>query len=100
MGYIRILGVLLFLATAGAAIGAYDRDSYYREASTRDVRLFLSLDRDGDGALTREESKGDLNLGPRFDDIDIDRDRVVTREELERYIRKRYGLDVSLSEAR
>ncbi len=43
-------------------------------------------DNDKDGQLTREEARGSVLLEARFDDIDTNRDRVITREELERYL--------------
>ncbi len=38
------------------------------------------------GVVTREQVRGDLFLGVRFDDIDINRDGIITREELERFL--------------
>ncbi len=38
------------------------------------------------GVVTRDAVRGDLFFEPRFDDIDINRDGVITREELERYL--------------
>ena len=73
---------------------ADDRTEYNRRAAARDSALFQSLDRNGDGAVTREETKGDLDFGPRFDDIDINRDGTITRDELQRYIAQRYGVEL------
>lgn len=53
--------------------------------------LFQTLDRDADGVLTREETRGDLDLGPRFADMDINSDGRVTREELLRYLEQQFG---------
>ena len=102
MGLIRLCQVasFLLLAAGAAAVAADDRKAYNLRASTEDVRLFLSLDRNADGLLTKEESKGDLNLGPRFDDMDTDRDGIVTRQELERYVEARYGVRTSLVASR
>ena len=36
--------------------------------------------------VTRAQVSGDLFLEPRFDDIDINRDGVITRAELERFL--------------
>jgi hypothetical protein len=52
---------------------------------------FQSLDRNGDKAVTKIESHGDLNFGPRFDDMDTNRDGIVTLEELRRFIEKEHG---------
>ena len=38
------------------------------------------------GVVTRAQVRGDLFLEPRFDDIDINRDGVITRAELERFL--------------
>lgn len=75
----------------GAAL-ADDKASFNRRAAERDAALFAALDRNADGALTREEARPDLTLGPRFDDADIDRDGVITRAEMQRYLEQRYGV--------
>jgi hypothetical protein len=38
------------------------------------------------GVVTRAQVRGDLFLEPRFDDIDINRDGVITRAELDRFL--------------
>ena len=84
------------IALSGAALAQTDvRAEFNRRAAARDVELFGQLDRNGDQRLVKEETRGDLNLGPRFDDIDINRDGVVTQEELERYLGQRYGVATS-----
>ena len=83
----------LFAACINGAV-ADDKADYERRAAARDMTLFQSLDRNSDGRVTRPEAHGDLNLGPRFDDMDINRDGVVTMEELQRYIQKTYGTQV------
>lgn len=85
------VGVLLCLSAAALAVWADDRADYNARAADRLERLFQALDRNTDGALTPEESRGDLDLGPRFDDIDVNRDGIMTREELRVYIERRYG---------
>lgn len=83
------------LATVAAAAAADDRAEYYRRAATADLAAFRALDLDRDGRLGREEARGDLNLGPRFDDIDINRDGVITAEEMERYIVQTYRVSTA-----
>lgn len=83
------LAMLLVLATSAAAD---DKSDYDRRAAARDVELFHSLDRDTDGAVTRMEAHGDINFLPRFDDMEVDMDGVVTRAELLRYIDQHYGI--------
>jgi hypothetical protein len=98
MNFKWLVFVALAFAAWGAAAAETDaRAEYNRRAAARDVELFGQLDRNGDGRLTRDEARGDLNLGPRFDDIDINRDGVMTPEELQRYIAQRYGVDIAAS---
>lgn len=87
------------LAGTGSA-GADDRAEYNRRAAERDRALFASLDRNADGTLTREEAEGDLTLGPRLVDADIDRDGRVTRAEMERYLAQRYGTAADVASSR
>lgn len=84
------LGLAVLLAwTMGAA--ADDKSDYDRRASARDLKLFQSLDRNADGAVTRMEANGDINFLPRFDEMEVDMDGIVTRAELLRYIDQHYG---------
>lgn len=83
--------VLLSLLAAASVIQADDRADYNARVAARLEGLFKNLDRNADGVVTLEESRGDLNLGPRFNDIDVNRDGVMTQEELRGYIERRYG---------
>jgi Ca2+-binding EF-hand superfamily protein len=83
---------ILLLSALAAPAPADDKTEYDQRVAARLLTLFQSLDRNADGALTREESQGDLDLGPRFAAIDINSDGNVTREELQRYIGQRYGV--------
>ncbi|HEX6136956.1 MAG TPA: EF-hand domain-containing protein [Casimicrobiaceae bacterium] len=85
----------LLLLVPGLAAGADARTEYYERAATRDMALFRALDVDHDGAVTRLETQGDLDFGPRLNDMDINRDGVVTQEELQRYIAQHYGVQVA-----
>lgn len=80
--------IVLLSATATAAD---DKTVYYERAAARVSALFQSLDRNADGVVTREESRGDLNFGPRFPDMDINSDDNVTSKELQRYIEQHYA---------
>ena len=80
----------------GTALASADeRADYNRRAADRFSGLFQALDRDGDGTVTRVETKGDLNFGPRFDDMDIDRNGIVTRAELQRFVSQQFGVTLT-----
>lgn len=82
----------VFLFSLAVAVSADDRTNHNERVANDFAALFHSLDRNGDDVVTREESRGDLNLGPLFTDIDINRDESVTRGELRRYLMQHYGV--------
>ena len=84
--------VMLMLGLAGATAQAQDRNAFVQRAAAASVELFRSLDRDGDGAVTRLEAQGDVNFIPVFNDIDINRDGIATKAELDRYLSLEYGV--------
>jgi Ca2+-binding EF-hand superfamily protein len=84
--------VALVMLACAAAASADDKANYNKRAAERFVSLFQSLDRNGDGAVTRDEAKGDLTFVPRFDDMDIDRNGIVSAEELRRFIEAQFGV--------
>jgi hypothetical protein len=86
-----LFGTLMACATGAAA---NDRAEYNRRAADTYVALFKSLDRNADSTVTRVEAQGDLNFVPFFDDMDINRDGIVTADELRRYIEQRYEVRV------
>jgi hypothetical protein len=85
------VGVLVLAAACAAGAGADEKSEYDRRAAARDFALFQSLDRNADGVVTRLEAQGDVNFLPRFDDMEVDMDGVVTTAELRRYLEQRYG---------
>jgi hypothetical protein len=90
-GIFHTTTLVLLLACATAA-GAEEKSDYDRRAAARHLSLFLSLDRNADGLVTRLEASGDVNFLPRFDDMEVDMDGIVTRAELHRYIEQHHGI--------
>ena len=92
----KLLWKFCFIVFAGHAAAAFadDRAEYQKRVAMRYVNLFQELDRDRDGRVTRVEAAGDLNFLPAFADMDIDRDSVVTTDELRRFLDLK--LDVQL----
>ena len=93
----RPIAWMFMLAVPAAAFAADARTEYYQRAAERDASLFHALDLDGNGTLTRLETQGDLDLGPRFDDMDINRDGIVTADELQRYVEQQYGVRATVA---
>lgn len=87
----KLLAAAVLLISCASA-GAQDRAEYNRRGVARYLEMFQSLDRDGDGAVTRAEAQLDLNFAPSFNDMDINRDGVVTKPELDRFLEAEYGM--------
>jgi len=83
---------LVLLAITGYAY-ADGRSAYYQRAAADDNAAFHALDTNRDGMIERDEIVGDNNFGPRFVDMDRNRDNVVTQPELALYIENTYGID-------
>jgi hypothetical protein len=81
----------LLAASAGNDVAAQDKAAYERRSIEGYVTLFTWLDRDRDNAVSRLEAEGDVNFLPVFDDIDIDRDGIASKAELDRFLALRYG---------
>ena len=84
--------VILLLSALTSAAPANDRTDYNERVAARLVAFFESFDRNADDVVTRDESRGDLNFGPRFSDMDSNSDGNVTRKELQRYNEQPYGV--------
>ena len=89
---VRRAGALVLLMACAMSAGADDKSEYNRRAAAHDLSLFHSLDRNGDGAVTRLEARGDVNFLPRFDEMEVNMDGVVTAAELQRYLEQQYGV--------
>jgi hypothetical protein len=88
----------LVLAAGVSNVCADDRADYNRRAATRLMELFQSLDRNADRVVSRDEVQGDLNFGPRFEDMDVNRDGFVTLAELQRYVEQQHGVRAELGQ--
>lgn len=95
MRWARQIAALMLLLAYAISAGADDRREYNHRAAEDDLSLFQSLDRDADGAVTRLEAQGDINFLPRFDDMEVDMDGVVTTAELQRYLEQHYGIQLN-----
>lgn len=76
--------VMLAAALAAGAALAQAPAAYVQRVSDNYRAAFARYERDG--VVTREAVRADLVFGPVFDDIDINRDGVITRTELERFL--------------
>jgi Ca2+-binding EF-hand superfamily protein len=91
---IYALAVVLLGVALTSRAAEDDKSEFDRRAAERYVSLFQALDLDNDGSVSKAEARGDLNFGPVFDDMDINRDGFVTAEELQRFVAQRYGMQV------
>ena len=82
----------LLLATGVSVWANAEKAGYYQRAAQTDMTLFRELNRAGNGRLTKDEVRGDMRLGTRFDDIDTNRDEIVTLQEMKTYIEKTYSV--------
>jgi hypothetical protein len=90
---IKILTAVALLSVACVNAWANDDEARYNQrAAQTDMSLFREMDRAGNGLLTKDDVRGDMRLGTRFDDIDTNRDEVVTPQEMRAYIEKTYGV--------
>ena len=79
------------LAFPGENAFAQDKAAYEQRAIARLEQQFAALDRAGKGEVTRTDAEGYIDFTAAFDDIDINRDGIVTKSELDRYLALRYG---------
>jgi hypothetical protein len=77
-----IIAIILALA-AGATFAQAPAD-YLKRVADNYRAAFSAYEQNG--IVTRAAVRGDLFFEPRFDDIDINRDGVITRAELERFL--------------
>jgi hypothetical protein len=75
--------VIAAALAAGTALAQAPPD-YLKRVADNYRATFALYERDG--VVLRAQVRGDLFLEPRFDDIDINRDGVITRAELDRFL--------------
>jgi hypothetical protein len=76
--------IVIAVALAAGAALAQAPAEYLKRVADNYRAAFAAYERDG--VVTRDRVSGDLFFEPRFDDIDINRDGVITRAELERFL--------------
>lgn len=76
--------VMLAAALAAGAALAQAPDAYIQRVVDNYRAAFARYERNG--VVTREAVRADLVFGPVFDNIDINRDGVITRAELDRFL--------------
>ena len=76
--------IAIVLAFAACTAFAQAPADYLKRVADNYRAAFSAYERNG--VVTRAAVRGDLFFEPRFDDIDINRDGVITRTELERFL--------------
>ena len=89
------LAIAAALLLPAASFAADERAEYYQRNANADFAKFRALDVNHRNAITRDETRGDVDFTPRFDDMDVNRDGVVTLDELLAYIDRHYGVKPS-----
>ena len=90
---ITIIAAAALLSATCVNVWAVGGEAGYKQrAAQTDLSVFRELDRAGKGHLIKEDARGDMRLGTRFDDIDTNRDEIVTLQEMQAYIEKSYGV--------
>jgi hypothetical protein len=79
----RAVIALIAALAAGTAFAQAPTD-YVKRVQDNYRAAFNAYERNG--VVTRDAVRGDLVFGPWFDAIDINRDGVITREELDRFL--------------
>lgn len=87
-------GFLLF-ALAFPALAQPPEIAGNPQDKARFDKRFRAADKDGDGALSRDEARrGMPSVYGRFDEIDADKDGNITQNELDGFIQRRYYWDL------
>jgi Ca2+-binding EF-hand superfamily protein len=82
----RLPFILAAALAAGMAAAQQPPADYVKRVADRYRAAFAAADPGGRGYITRAELVGNLFLLPVFDTMDSNRDGLVTKEELERFL--------------
>ena len=90
------IGASLIAMTAALALPtgnvlAQDKAAYDERSVARFEQQFASLDVDRNAEVSRIEANGNVDFIAAFEDIDINRDGVVSQAELDRFLASRFG---------
>ena len=88
-----LIAVAVALGMPGGNAFAQNQVAYEQRSIARFEQQFASLDRDHKGKVSRAEADGNIDFIAAFDDTDINRDGVVTKAELDRFLALRYGAE-------
>jgi hypothetical protein len=88
--FLRLVLTIAMTVTMQGVL-ANDQLTYETRVGSDLAVHFTSLDRDHDAQVSREEAAGDVYFMAVFNDIDANRDGVVTRNELSAYLNLRFG---------
>jgi hypothetical protein len=86
-----IMLAALILASTGTQVGAQDRAAYDQRSIARYMEMFTFYDVDRKGEVSRQQVASNVEFTAVFDDIDINRDGIVTKAELDRFLAQRFG---------
>ena len=93
MDWKTVVLVLSAVVASGAIAG--DREDYNLRAAQRDAAMFLEFDANHDEKLSRIEVQGLLTMQERFDDVNIDRNDEITLQEMSRYLKQNYAVNIA-----
>lgn len=88
MNALKTLSVAMLLFGVGALADQPARDSQDRSMSS-DAAKFKTLDRNGDGELSKVEARADSSISAQFASFDINLNGYITKSEYDAYIRSK-----------
>jgi len=90
-GSVVVIVLILIAASTGTNVDAQDKAAYQQQSIARYLETFALLDFDRNGEVSHDEAQGNVEFTATFNDIDINRDGVVTRAELDRFLAERFA---------